>query len=471
MVTRFGMHKRWSVALTMTIWYALLSSGVIASATAVLYWALVQALYQEDLRDLTDIVNNARLLLRSAPAAWTLQPGPSLLEPHQAPEIYLRVLDASARTITETAGMSAELLAPSIAQLSSLSGEGTRGDVLSRSGKPFLMLTVRAQTASATDPAPFIQVAMDREHDEAILGQYRERLWALFGGALVVCLVTGYLIARKGMRPVEHISSTAARVHSSTLDERIPTAGLPRELQVLADMFNAMLDRLQASFEHVSQFSDDVAHELRTPVNNLRGEIEVCLGKARSVESYRETLGSCLEECTRLSRLIDTLLFLARSDMTAHPIEREQIDVAHELATVEAFYGAAAADAGIALRVAATAGLSAQVNRTLFQQAIGNLVSNAIAYTPKGGAIAVEGRVEGGELAVTVRDTGCGISPEHLPRVLERFYRVDRARGSSNNHVGLGLAVVKSIATRHGGRVNIASEMGRGTEVALTLPA
>jgi two-component system heavy metal sensor histidine kinase CusS len=213
-----------------------------------------------------------------------------------------------------------------------------------------------------------------------------------------------------------------------------------------------------------------VAHELRTPINNLHGEIEVALSKARSGEEYREILGSCLEECTRISRLIQTLLFLARSDTTADALQRERIDVGLELMKVEEFYGAAAADAGVVLRVYSDVGESTEVNRTLFQQAVGNLVSNAIAHTPPGGTITVNAHADQRQLTVSVSDTGCGIHREHLPRVFERFYRVDQARASSGQNVGLGLAVVKSIAIRHGGHVDIDSEVGRGTEVRVVLP-
>lgn len=463
----------WSIALTMTLWYALFSFGVMAVAAGILYWTLVQSMYEEDLRDLADNLNNARLLLRAAPADWILHPPdtrPSWA-PRGQPEIYLRVLDAGGRVMTETPGMSREIPPPARAELAALSApEGTKHDILSQSGQPFVTLIVRVPAERAQGPPQFLEVAMDREHDEMLLAHYRERLWLVFGLALIVCIAAGYLIARGGMRPIEEISHTAARIRSTTLDERIAARGLPVELRNLADTFNSMLDRLEQSFRHISQFSDDVAHELRTPIHNLRGEIEVALGKARSGEAYRETLGSCLEECARISRLIETLLFLARSDTSTHPLEREEIDVARELATVEAFYGAAAGEAGIGLRTTSPSPLQAQVNRTLFQQAIGNLVSNAIAHTPAGGSITIAAQVSGDDLAVTVEDSGCGIAPEHLPRVFERFYRVDRTHGGSATNVGLGLAVVKSIATRHGGAVEIASEAGRGTKVKLTFP-
>ena len=272
------------------------------------------------------------------------------------------------------------------------------------------------------------------------------------------------------MRPIESIGRTAERIRSTTLHERIGMVGLPAELSGLARTFNTMLDRLQDSFARISQFSDDVAHELRTPINNLRGEIEVALTKARSSEDYRELLGSCLEECARISRVIQSLLFLARAENTPEPLQRENIDVGKELAAVQEFYEAAAAEAGVDLRAPVTDDLWAPLDRTLFQQAVGNLVSNAITHTPKDGTVQITACGDQSWLKVSVMDTGCGIAPEHLPHVLDRFYRVDRARSGSRHNVGLGLAVVKSIVERHSGTIEIDSELERGTQATLLFP-
>jgi len=384
----------------MALWYALSAFALISVATGLLYWVLVDSLYQEDIRDLADNLNNARLLLRSSPT------GQFPHSPEQRP---------------------------------------------------------------SWAPPQFMLVAMDREHDEYLLARYRHRLWFVLGVSLVLCFLVGYLVARGGIRPIESISKTAARIRATTLHERIEAQGLPAELRGLTETFNGMLDRLEQSFRHVSQFSDDVAHELRTPISNLRGEIEVALSKARSEGEYREILESCLEECTRISRLIQTLLFLARSD-TADALQHEKVDVGQELANVGAFYEVAAAEAGIRLDVCNNSAACAELDRTLFQQAIGNLVSNAIAHTPTGGSVNLTAESSREHLTVTVSDTGCGIAPEHLPHIFERFYRVDRARAGSPQNVGLGLAVVKSIVTGHGGRVEIDSEVGRGTRVRLILP-
>ena len=473
-VGRSWLVRSMPIALRMTLWYAFSAFAVVVVATGLLYWVLVDRMYQEDLRDLAENLNNALLLLPASPTTpfqALPEQRPSWAPPHQ-PEIYLRVLDAGAHTLTQTPGMAQQFPPPTQEELAAVATpEGERRDIVSPSGKPFLSLIVRIPGQGAGEPPRFMQVAMDREHDEYLLTRYRQRLWLVLGVSLVLCSLGGYLIARSGMRPIKNIGRTAAHIRATTLHERIETEGLPAELSGLADTFNEMLDRLEQSFRHASQFSDDVAHELRTPINNLRGEIEVALGRSRSEEEYRGILESCLEECARVSRLIQTLLFLARSDTAVEVLQREKIEVGQALRNVQNYYEAAAAEAGVELNLSASDAVHAQLDRTLFQQAVGNLISNALAHTPAGGVVRLAARAEQGNVVVSVNDTGCGIAAEHLPRVFERFYRVHQVRRASAQNAGLGLAVVKSIATRHGGHVEIDSEVGRGTEVRLILPA
>lgn len=458
-----------SIAARITVWYALLAFGLIFAATGILYRVLVTNLEQEDNRILADHLVDTRLVLLNGSSLPISLPekGPPNTSGQQ-PLVYIRIIDDAGRALLETPGLSNELAAPTTADLASLtSTEGTYHTIVSRSGKRFEVLTARVANDDANEAGRFIQVAIDRDSERNVLAQYRERMWFVLSLSLVLCSLIGYAIARGAMRPIKKIGYSAERVGSSTLHERIATRGLPEELLRLAETFNNMLDRLQESFARVSQFSDDVAHELRTPINNLRGEMEVALGKVRSNEDYHEILGSCLEEAARISRVIESLLFLARAENAREPFQREKIDVGKELAAVQEFYEAAAAEAGIDLRLSLAADLGARVDRTLFQQAVGNLVSNAISHTPTGGSVQITAHADPIWLYVGVADTGCGISTEHLPRVFDRFYRVDRARSGSHRNVGLGLALVKSIVARHGGRIEIDSEVGRGTKVTL----
>lgn len=458
-----------SIAARMTIWYALLAFALILGATGFLYWVLIGNLEQEDARILADSLSNARLLLRTSPSANFLQPNERATGGSPQSLLYLRVADTSGRVLLETPGLSSEMPALTASDLAEITPtDAVTSTVVTHSGRLFQVLT--GHDADVKNGRLFIQVAIDRDNEKHVLAQYREKMWLVLSLSLVLCSFVGYAIARGGMRPIKEITRTAERIGSSTLHERIVIQGLPAELLRLAETFNNMLDRLQDSFARVSQFSDDVAHELRTPINNLRGEIEVALIKARSNEDYYNVLGSCLEECARISRIIESLLFLARTENSSEPLKRDTVDVGRELTAVRDFFEAAAAEGGVDLRVSAEPDLSGRVDRTLFQQAIGNLISNAISHTPCGGSVVVSARAGPSELYIHILDTGCGIPTEHLPHIFDRFYRVDRARSGVRKNVGLGLAVVKSIIARHGGRVEIESEVGRGTNITLVLP-
>jgi two-component system heavy metal sensor histidine kinase CusS len=290
-------------------------------------------------------------------------------------------------------------------------------------------------------------------------------------GAVAACGAAGYAIARRGLRPVRAIAAVVGRVRPSHLGERIATAGLPAELLAVAAPLNTMLDRLAGSFDRLTRFSSDIAHELRTPVNNLRGGIEVALGRPRSPDEYHEVLASSLEECGRLTRLVEALLFLARAEDPKSQVAREAVDVGTELAAVREVYEPAAADAGVRLHAGAPAGLRAEVNRPLFQRAVGNLVANAVAHTPAGGEVRVTAETVVGGVVVTVADTGCGIAAADLPHVFDRFYRADPARSAGGANLGLGLAIVRRIMEIHGGAAAVDSAPGMGTRVTLTFPA
>ncbi|HXX95183.1 MAG TPA: heavy metal sensor histidine kinase, partial [Planctomycetota bacterium] len=329
--------------------------------------------------------------------------------------------------------------------------------------KPFAILAAPA-------PGHAIQVALDVSRGDQMLRRFRSSMFALLGVTLVLSALVGHRIARRGIRPVEEIARTAQRIRSSTLDQRIATAGLPAEISALASTFNGMLSRLEEAFARLARFSADIAHELRTPINTLRGEAEVALGKARSPEEYREILGSSLEEYARLTRLIESLLFLARAEDPGTQIRKETVDLSRELSAVREFYEPAAGERGIRIELEAPPGLEAGVDRTLFQRAAGNLVENALAHTPKGGRITLAAHRHNGSVQVEVTDTGCGIPAEHLPHVFDRLYRVDRSRTAATGGAGLGLAIVKSIAELHGGTAAISSETGKGTRVTLVFP-
>lgn len=314
-----------------------------------------------------------------------------------------------------------------------------------------------------------VQVASEAS-EFRLLAPTGGRLWLASLVALVLSGIAGYHIVRHGIRPLQTLAETVRAVGGATLGRRIEAGTLPQELRPLSLSFNAMLDRLQVSFDRVAQVTDDIAHELRTPLGVMTSQIDVALTAERPAGEYREVLESVREELTALSDMVQRLLFLSRVENQSVAVNREPLDIVAELDAVREFYDPLAAEAGISLTVAACPPrLDALGDRVLLRRAVINLVANAVRYTPPGGRIVLEAAREGDEVRIAVSDTGCGIPATYIPRLFDRFFRVDRARETGGGHIGLGLAIVKAIAELHDGSVVVESEMGRGTRVTLAL--
>jgi two-component system heavy metal sensor histidine kinase CusS len=314
---------------------------------------------------------------------------------------------------------------------------------------------------------PFtIQVAQDRSSDEQVERKFGILVLVVLSGSILASILIAIPVTRRGLRPLEEMKRSLERIGPTHLNERVASANWPRELQPMAFAFDEMLKRLDDSFTRLSQFSADLAHELRTPIANMLGEAQVALSRDRSCAEYRETIESTIGECERLSGIVDNLLFVARADAAREPVERKQFDARAAVEKIAAFYETIAEDRHVAINCSGQGQISA--DPALFERAVGNLVDNALRFTPENGSIQIALSEHAKDFEVAVSDNGSGIAPEHLPRVFDRFYRAESSRGSDG--AGLGLALVKSIVDLHGGTARIQSEMGRGTIVSLTFP-
>jgi two-component system, OmpR family, heavy metal sensor histidine kinase CusS len=236
------------------------------------------------------------------------------------------------------------------------------------------------------------------------------------------------------------------------------------------DAHNDMVEELETANTSLQQYADNVAHELRSPVNKVLLASEIALSRPRSSEEYQDTLVSIVEESQRLSSIVASLLFLARARRTRVDLERQTVDVGAELATIRAYFETAAHEAGVDLAVECAANCSIGADRTLFQRAVCNLVANAISHTPAGGAVRIGVRDGRDKLVVEVTDTGEGVSAEDQTRVFDRFYRADKARIAASGRLGLGLPITQSIMNLHGGSISMRSALGLGTVVTLEFP-
>ncbi|MGZ3687704.1 MAG: heavy metal sensor histidine kinase, partial [Bdellovibrionota bacterium] len=377
--------------------------------------------------------------------------------------IYVRVISRSGELLIQTPNTPSEVVEEVFARSS------PAGEVATRLGNDYLLLS---QPVLINGAEVLVHVALDYSKEAALLERYRNRLIAVLVLALIVSGFIGRSLAKNGLMPVYAISQKARQIRSTTLHERIENVDLPVETRTLAETFNEMLDRLSDSFSRLSRFSSDIAHELRTPLNNIHGEIEVALTKTRTEEEYRSVLESSLEETDRIRKIIDSLLFLAKSENPMTQIAKERINLKRELDNIVDFFEASAAESGILTELSVPENLEVNVEKTLFQRAIVNLLSNAAHHTPEGGRILVAAQRNGEDIQISIRDTGEGIPDEDLPHVFDRFYRVDPSRtATKHGGFGLGLSIVQGIVKLHQGTIRIESRVGAGTTAIVSLPS
>ncbi|MFZ6048870.1 heavy metal sensor histidine kinase [Pseudomonas sp. CR3202] len=319
------------------------------------------------------------------------------------------------------------------------------------------------------DPeSPRISLALDITHHQHFLERMQRLIWLTVGLSALATALLGAWAARSGLRPLHRMAEVAAGVSASSLTTRLADDQVPQELVELVRTFNAMLGRLDDAFQRLSAFSTDIAHELRTPLTNLLTQTQVILSQERAVDDYREALHSNLEELQRLAQMVGDMLFLAKAEHGLLATRREALDLAGELDALLDYFSPLAEDRQITLHRSGEASLSA--DRGMLRRALSNLLDNALRFTPEGGRIELDLASDARGLRLTVANNGPEIPAEFLPRLFDRFFRADPARREGREHVGLGLAITRSIVRAHGGEIRCESASG-WTRFILEFPA
>jgi heavy metal sensor kinase len=290
--------------------------------------------------------------------------------------------------------------------------------------------------------------------------------------AAVLAAAGGYHLARQTLMPIEHMTDQAQSITADRLRVRLAVDNPDDELGRLATVFNQMLQRIEEAFDRLSRFTADASHELRTPLTAIRSVGEVGLRDHHAPAGYRDVIGSMLEEADRLTALVGSLLFLSRADSGGNSINPSVVPLLSLATEVTEHLSVLAEERGQSIDVNGDASLQAITDPILLREALINMVDNAIKYSPRFGRIGVFVHAESAHhVAISVSDAGPGIAIEHQPRIFERFYRVDDGRSRDQGGSGLGLAIARWAAEACGGKIELHSELGRGSTFRIVLPA
>lgn len=453
------MKKAASLGVRLAWLYSLVAAGVFALAGTLIEASVEQHFVEQDMEVMEGKLALARetlgaLRTRAELAALPERIEEALIGYHG---LELQIAKASGAVLFSTISPPASLSGLALAQGPITPHKIAVGGVEMRG------FSVAVPTAIAGEPPLILSLAVDIEHHEHFLRSFRRSLALVVGAAILLVALLSVLITRRSLKPLRDLAHLASQISASRLAERLRVEKLPRELDELAEAFNAMLERLEASFVRLSEFSSDLAHELRTPIANLTTQTQVLLTRERSPDEYREVLFSNLEEFERLSRMVADMLFLAKADNGLMLPRREDLDLGGEVDALIDYFDALATDRQLKLERVGSARV--QADSLMIRRALANLLANAIKYADSGSCIHV--RLGSGlassdarpdpTTVIVVENRGETIPAEHLPRLFDRFYRVDPARARASDGAGLGLAITRSIVEAHGGTISVHS--------------
>jgi two-component system heavy metal sensor histidine kinase CusS len=371
---------------------------------------------------------------------------------HHGLEVMMLDTDHAVMFATSHANFPADQVVTLAAQTTGRPALWQQGD------QTYRVIAAQVPTATRNDAGQVISLvvltATDIGHHQAYMWDFLKTLWLFVACAALGMAALGWVLVRRGLAPLHAMREQAKVVTAQQLNHRLPVHSMPVELAQLAQSLNDMLARLEVAFARLSDFSSDIAHELRTPVSNLMTQTQVVLSYPRNADEYKATLESNAEELERMARMIADMLLLAKSDNGLVLPHHEAVNLADETRALFDYYDALAADKGLQLSLVGNA--QVQADRLMLRRAIGNLISNAVRHATPGSRLLVTLEDTPEAAALSVENQGRTIPPEYLDRVFVRFFRVDAARQRSEG-TGLGLAIAKSIVSAHGGTISVTS--------------
>lgn len=465
-----SVHATWSITNRLMFLYITVLVCILGITLFLLFHDVTQNLQSQDYRFLVNKVQVARAILKNAGDPRNRLEEEVVVESNamQFAKYYSRIADDKGQTVIQSLNFSRILKKSAFPDPVGVKDKPVKGVKWKAvNGKWYLLVSALAEDSREGRNPYLIQIALDITYERTLIEDYKRVMMIVSIAGFLVAGFLGIVITRRGLKPLKEIAKAVENISSNRFN-RIGSKRWPGELVVLAESFDRMLTRLEDSFQRLRQFSADLAHELRTPIQNLIGETEVALGRNRNSKDYRNVLESNMEEYQRLITMIESLLFLARADKTEISIHKQNIDACKTLSDIVAFYKPLCDERHLKVTVDGHGFVYA--DPILYRRVVNNVISNAVKFTPDSGIISLDIQKYPDGTQIDVSDSGCGISEDDLTHIFDRFYRADRSRAESRDGAGLGLSIVKAIMDLHKGEVTITSEFGKGTKVQLYFP-
>jgi two-component system heavy metal sensor histidine kinase CusS len=457
------MKQRRSLTLRIALLFGAVSTTVLLICGFVIEKAIDNHFYTQDSHELNAIA------LAVESSLSTLQPKSDLMLirqrfddimiGHHGPQMH--IYNKGKKLIYSNTSLDLASVLPFT------SDELTQGTVVpwSDSGHHYRVLI--RQVAEPFNGPYTLVITVSTDFHRHFLQEFRYILWFLIIGSIIILALMGWFVARQAHRPLNNMVKQIANINAGELATRIDTESVPLELNELSVTFNNLIQRLEESFNQLSNFSADIAHELRTPITNLTTQTQVILSQKRCVEDYQETLYSNMEEFERMTQMINDMLFLAKTDNGLQVLNNEKTDLRAEVNNLLDFYSALAEESEVSLFVTGQAQM--YCDRLMFRRALSNLLSNAIRHTPAGETISMQLSSQEQQASIAIHNPGMPIPSNHIARLFDRFYRVDPSRQHDNEGAGLGLSITKLIVELHGGEISVTSDE-LGTEFKVVCP-
>ncbi len=454
-----------TLTFRLTLWYALIFAISSVAILAFVYFMLAKSTEQRIDQLLLSEVKEFKELYQAQGVEKIGSEFSREAEIDGTDRIFFRLLSSDGKELAASDLHAWQGIVINRSSMAHITKEHVAFDSIPLSGRP---AEARIVYAKAGENA-ILQIGYMPRDEEKFLGVYRQvaSLATLMG--LVLAATIGWFMARRALEGVEQVRQTAISIGEGDLSRRVIVRKTGDEIDHLADTFNAMLDRIHALVTELKEVTDNIAHDLRSPITRIRGIAETALTGKETLETYREMAGIVIEESDRLVGIINTMLQISEVDTGLVRLTRNRVNLVQLVQDAYELFRPVAEDQGITLRVS----LPSQSVIILgdsgkLQRVMANLIDNAVNYTPRGGTICLSAKENVSHAILTIEDSGMGIGEEDLPHIFERFYRGDRSRTTPGS--GLGLSLVGAFVRAHGGEISVTSSLEQGTTVTILLP-